>query len=166
MQPEYRFATAADLNELVETRIKVLRAANQLPDSVDMTDVAIASRRYYEKSFADGSHIAYLVVGGADIIGAGGVSFYQVLPTFHNPSGMKAYIMNMYTAPEHRRKGIGLKTLDLLVGACQSRGITFITLEATGMGKPLYEKYGFVGLADEMYLPERSHKKAQRTDDE
>ena len=39
----------------------------------------------------------------------------QVLPTYHNPTGKKAYIMNMYTAPEYRRQGIALHTLDLLV---------------------------------------------------
>ena len=35
-------------------------------------------------------------------------------------------------------------------------GIPFITLEATSMGRPLYEKYGFVGMRDEMELPEEA----------
>lgn len=35
----------------------------------------------------------------------------------------------------------------------KSRGITAISLEATDMGRPLYEKYGFVKLKDEMELP-------------
>ena len=55
-------------------------------------------------------------------IGAGGVSFYQVMPTYHNPTGKKAYIMNMYTAPEYRRQGIAFHTLDLLVKD-ESQGI-------------------------------------------
>lgn len=37
-----------------------------------------------------------------DLAGAGGVSFFQVLPTYHNPSGKKAYIMNMYTSGFHQ----------------------------------------------------------------
>ena len=41
----------------------------------------------------------------------GGVSFFEVMPTYNNPSGTKAYIMNMYTKPEYRRKGIAYKTL-------------------------------------------------------
>lgn len=52
--------------------------------------------------------------------------------------------MNMYTNPNYRRRGIASKTLDLLVAASKERGITSITLEATLMGRPLYEKYGFV----------------------
>lgn len=62
--------------------------------------------------------------------------------------------MNMYTDPEYRRRGIALRTLDRLVSDARERGITSISLEATEMGRPLYEKYGFVKTEDEMYLPE------------
>ena len=85
-------------------------------------------------------------------IGAGGVSFYSVMPTYHNPSGKKAYIMNMYTAPDYRRQGIAYKTLDMLVKVSKERGINQISLEATEMGRPLYEKYGFVKMESEMEL--------------
>ncbi len=34
-------------------------------------------------------------------IGAGGVSYYRVMPTYHNTSGEKAYIMNMYTSSDY-----------------------------------------------------------------
>ena len=73
--------------------------------------------------------------------------------TYHNPSGCKAYIMNMYTKPEYRRKGIANNTLKLLVEDARSRGINEISLEATQMGRPLYEKFGFVKMNDEMEYP-------------
>ena len=60
--------------------------------------------------------------------------------------------MNMYTRPEHRRKGIAYKTLDMLVRASKDRGITVISLEATDMGRGLYEKYGFQKMNHEMEL--------------
>lgn len=60
--------------------------------------------------------------------------------------------MNMYTAPDYRRQGIAYKTLELLVLDARKRGITAIPLEATKMGNPLYEKYGFVKMNDEMEL--------------
>ncbi len=62
--------------------------------------------------------------------------------------------MNMYTKPEYRRKGIAYKTLDILVEESKAKGISAISLEATDMGRPLYEKYGFVKLNDEMELTE------------
>ncbi|MBQ9119433.1 MAG: GNAT family N-acetyltransferase [Lachnospiraceae bacterium] len=149
---QYKKAGLEDIDELVPTRITVLRAANRLSAEVDMSQVEQESRAYYEKALADGTHTAYLVYDGERFIGAGGVSIYQVMPTYHNPSGKKAYIMNMYTAPEYRRKGIAMKTLDLLVKEAQERGISQISLEATEAGRPLYEKYGFVKMEDEMEL--------------
>lgn len=150
----YRRATLEDINTLVETRIEVLRAANKLCADTDMGEVERQSYLYYQKALSDGSHIAYLVFDESGCIGTGGVSFFQVMPTYHNPSGKKAYIMNMYTNPKYRRKGIAYKTLDMLIKEIKSKGISSISLEATDMGRPLYEKYGFVKMNSEMELPE------------
>ena len=149
---EYRRATQEDIEELVRTRITVLRAANKLSEDVDMSVVEQESYAYYKRTLEIGEHIAYLVYDNGTFIGAGGVSFYQVMPTYYNPSGKKAYIMNMYTAPKYRRQGIAFHTLDLLVKHAKNRGISQIALEATDMGRPLYEKYGFVKMEEEMEL--------------
>lgn len=148
----YKRATLADLEILTETRIMVLRAANKLSDDVDMTEVKEQSYEYYKNALRDDNHVAYLVYDEKEFVGAGGVSFFQVMPTFHNPTGRKAYIMNMYTKSEYRRQGIAYKTLDLLVEEAKKKGISVISLEATDMGRPLYEKYGFKGMNDEMEL--------------
>ena len=150
----YKKATIEDIDILTETRIEVLKAANKLSDDADMSEVKEQSYNYYKKALRDGTHIAYLVFDKSRFAGAGSVSFFQVMPTYHNPSGKKAYIMNMYTHPDYRRMGIAYKTLDMLISDTKCRGITSISLEATAMGRPLYEKYGFVKMNDEMELPE------------
>ena len=152
LQLYYKRATMEDIDELVRTRIIVLRAANKLSDDEDMSVVEEESYAYYRRALKNGEHIAYLVYDNGKFIGAGGVSFYQVMPTYHNPTGKKAYIMNMYTASEYRRQGIAFHTLDLLVKDARKQGISQITLEATEMGRPLYEKYGFVKMENEMEL--------------
>ena len=147
---EYKRATMEDIDELVRTRIIVLRAANKLSYDEDMSVVEVDA--YYRRALETGEHIAYLVYDNGKFIGAGGVSFYQVMPTYHNSTGKKAYIMNMYTAPEYRRQGIALHTLDLLVKDAKEQRVLQIALEATDMGRPLYERYGFVKMEDEMEL--------------
>ena len=149
---EFKRATLEDIDELVRTRIIVLRAANKLSDDEDMSVVEEESYAYYRRALETGEHNAYLVYDNGKFIGAGGVSFFQVMPTYHNPTGKKAYIMNMYTASEYRRQGIAFHTLDLLVKDARKQGISQITLEATEMGRPLYERYGFVKMEDEMEL--------------
>ena len=149
---EYKRATMEDIDELVRTRIIVLRAANKLSDDEDMSVVEEESKAYYRRALETGEHIAYLVYDNGAFVGAGGVSFYQVMPTYHNPTGKKAYIMNMYTNPAYRRKGIAYHTLEILVADAKNKGIDAISLEATEMGRPLYEEFGFVGMKDEMEL--------------
>lgn len=153
MALNYRRATMADLEILTETRIEVLRAANQLGSNVDMSEVKKQSFEYYQNALKNDTHLAYLIFEDETFVGAGGISYYQVMPTYHNPTGKKAYIMNMYTKPDYRRQGIAFKTLNLLVADAKARGITAISLEATDMGRSLYEKYGFVKMNDEMELP-------------
>ena len=149
---EFRKATAEDIDLLVRTRIEVLRAANGLADSADMSEVEKQSRAYYGKALADGTHTALLVSDHGQFIGAGGISYSRVMPTYHNPTGRKGYIMNMYTRPEYRRKGIAFHTLDLLIQDAREKGLASVSLEATEAGRPLYEKYGFSGMKDEMEL--------------
>lgn len=153
MELWYKKADLEDLECLVNTRLQVLRAANCLDNRVDTTQVEAQSREYYKQALAEGTHTAYLVFDGTTFVGAGGVSFFRVMPTFHNPTGRKAYIMNLYTHPHYRRRGIARKTLDLLVAAAKEKGVSAISLEATPMGRPLYKSYGFVELRDEMELP-------------
>ena len=139
----YRRATLDDLEVLVETRVRTLRAANKLPDSEEMSDVRENTREYYRAALSDNSHVAYLVYDSDVVVATGGVTFYSLMPMYVLKTGKCAYIMNMYTAPEYRRRGIAWKMLDLLVTEVRSRGLISVALEATEMGKPMYEKYGF-----------------------
>ena len=149
--PQLRLAIYKKLLlHIIKTRIEVLRAANNLTSDIDMAEVERESYEYYRQAFQDDTHTAYLVFDDDKFVGSGGISYYQVMPTYHNPSGKKAYIMNMYTRPSSRRNGIAIKTLALLVEDAKKRGIHFISLEATEMGRPLYEKFGFVKMSNEM----------------
>ena len=153
MNIEYRRATADQIELLVTTRVEVLRAANRLYGEADLSAVAVQSRDYYLRALRDGTHTGFLAFDGEDFVGAGGVSYFRVMPTCHNVTGWKAYIMNMYVRPEYRRRGIATRMLDLLVADARARGIGLISLEATDAGRPLYEKYGFIPMTHEMELP-------------
>ena len=75
----YRYKKAAvdDLDLLVDTRIKVLRAANQLSDDVDMSEIRVQSYRYYSRALCDGTHIAYLVFDGQNLWAPAASAFFR-----------------------------------------------------------------------------------------
>ena len=153
MELLYHWASDVELDILTRTRVETLRAANGLPDAADLSEVERQSRAYYRRALAEGTHAALLVLDGEQVVRTGGVTFFEVMPTCCNPSGKKAYLMNLYTAPAYRRRGIARHVLELLVEACRERNVTVISLEATAMGRPLYERFGFLPMENEMELP-------------
>ena len=64
-----------------------------------MSLVEKESYEYYKNALETGEHIAYLVYDNETFIGAGGVSFYQVMPTYHNPTGKKGYTIHRILFP-------------------------------------------------------------------
>lgn len=146
----YRKATIDDIPMLTQCRITLLRSAIGRIDEEKMRFVEKQVIMYYTATIPNETHVAYLALQDGRFAGTGGVCFYRVLPTYFKPTGQKAYIINMFTNLEYRRQGIGTKILDLLVKESLSRGATYISLEATDMGRSLYEKYGFGRLASEM----------------
>ena len=59
---EYKRATMEDIDELVRTRIIVLRAANKLSDDEDMSVVEEESKAYYRRAVSI-LHIWCMITG-------------------------------------------------------------------------------------------------------
>ena len=152
MNLTYKKATLDDLDILTDTRITVLRAANKLSDDVDMSHVREESYRYYRDALSNDTHVAYLVFDGDDFVSAGGISFFKVMPTFHNPTGQKAYIMNMYTMPEYRGKQIARALLEKCIADCRRLGAGRVWLHSSRDGYHLYKSTGFTKNGSEMEL--------------
>lgn len=129
----YKRAGINDIDILTQLRLESLRTTNRLAADTDLSKVAEETRRYYETRFEQDQHAAWLVYDRDCAIAAGGISFYQVMPTYHNSTGERACIMNMYVHPDYPNKEITMKLLDLLVEEAKERGIHFITLEATAV---------------------------------
>ena len=58
--------------------------------------------------------------------------------------GALAWIGMMLVAPEHRRRGIGTRLLSTALDYLQTAGIAVVKLDATPVGRPVYEGLGFV----------------------
>ncbi len=59
-------------------------------------------------------------------------------------SGKLGYLLNFYTIPEARRKGIGTRLLDELIREARLVGLKYLHLNATRDGLRIYRKAGFV----------------------
>jgi GNAT superfamily N-acetyltransferase len=80
---------------------------------------------------------------GGEVLGSIAASFYRLFPGTRNPSGLLAVIHNFAVYEEHRDKGVGKSLFAHVLRDCRDRGVGRISLNATAMGKPLYESFGF-----------------------
>ena len=108
----------------------------------------VASRRYYRKHIADGTHIAVVAQIDDTDVGCGAICIYEELPSPDNPSGRFACLMNIYVQREYRGHGIGHSILCRLVEKARHSGCDKIWLETTSGMRLLYRATGFTDLAE------------------
>ena len=144
----YRKATVNDSDILAKIRsifiVEVVGCSE-----TERIEVETANKIYFEKALADDSFAAWIALDDDKIVATSGLSFSVVPPAFKF-DGKLAYIMNMFTFPEYRNQGIGTELLKRVVEEAKNRGYKIIKLNATEMGRPLYEKYEFKDSHGEM----------------
>jgi ribosomal protein S18 acetylase RimI-like enzyme len=146
---EYRIATNDDIELLMSSRLEMLKVVNDLPADYVYDDVIVNESRDY---FLNGDHVTVLAIDGGEVIGCASMSFMWIMPTFSHPTGRRAHLMNVYTRNEYRRQGIARKMVEMLIDATWAKGATEISLDATVMGRPLYESLGFKNSTECMVL--------------
>ena len=149
---EFKIATNDDIELLMSSRLEMLKVVNNLPADYEYTDEIINESRDY---FLNGDQVTVLALDGDVVAGCASMSFMRIMPTFSHPTGRRAHLMNVYTRSEYRRQGIARKMVNMLIDETWKRGATEISLDATTMGRPLYESLGFTNSTEGMVLTKK-----------
>jgi len=146
---EIRIAAKDDIELLMSSRLEMLKVVNNLPQDYEYTDEIVSESRDY---FLNGDQVTVLALDGDVVAGCASMSFMRIMPTFSHPTGKRAHLMNVYTRSEYRRQGIAREMVNMLIDETWKRGATEISLDATKMGRPLYESLGFTNSTECMVL--------------
>ena len=146
---EYKIATNENIELLMSSRLEMLRIVNNLSDDYVFSDLIVNESRDY---FLSGDQTTVLALDGDNVAGCASMSYMRIMPTFSHPTGKRAHLMNVYTRNEYRRQGIARKMVQMLIDDAWNRGATEISLDATTMGRPLYESLGFTDSKECMVL--------------
>ncbi len=139
----YHKATQDDIETLVENRIQfTIEFAGEQPDE-KIFALRKQMNAYFTKAKAENSCISFIAKCDGIIAGIGSVHLREMPGNATNPSGKWGYIMNMYTRPAYRRKGICTGILNALTEEAGKYGITAFELHATNTGELVYAQNGF-----------------------
>jgi ribosomal protein S18 acetylase RimI-like enzyme len=144
MKSVYYFkATEADIQTLVDFRIEFIVELSGLQTDEQTALLRKHLGNYFSYAIKQKLYICWIAKSENNIVGIGGMSIREQPGNFRNPSGKSGYIMNMYTVPGFRRKGICSTLLKKLMETAKEMGIEAFELHATKDGEPVYEKNGF-----------------------
>lgn len=149
----YRFADITDINLLVSKRLEFINVNEEHPDYKEIKDNCFC---YFGKTMRENTCDIVLAEENGVCIGTGIIFYYDSVPSLFNMTGKNAYITSMYVETDFRRRGIARTMLYKLIKKALERDYKIIMLNASEMGKPLYEKMGFVESRNGMILEVRS----------
>jgi GNAT superfamily N-acetyltransferase len=72
-------------------------------------------------------------------------------PHWMDAEPVRAYLLNFYVTPAARGRGLAGQMLRMALDEARRRGIGVVSLHASRLGRPIYERNGFEG-TNEMIL--------------
>lgn len=136
----FRLATKEDLSLFLSSRFEMMRVVNRLPDDYCFGNDMVENTK---EAFFSVDHDTVFAMDDDVVVGCATACYHTIMPTRANPSGKRAYVLNVHTKESYRGRGIATKLMTMLLEECRRRGVTEVTLDASVMGKPIYEKLGF-----------------------
>jgi GNAT superfamily N-acetyltransferase len=150
---EIRRADRNDIDALIRLRIDFLREMGSSGPSEAEGELKAAIRRYLEEEIDSGRFLAWVAENGGEIAATSGLILSRRMPTGRSPSGLDAYVLNMYTVPGYRKRGLAARLLGEIVRYVKEETpARRIWLRDTGTGRSVYLRAGFVDCDRDMEL--------------
>ena len=137
-----RKASASDIPEILRQRRRMYEDM-QYKDADALTQMAELSADYLAAAIPDGSFHSWLACAGDTPIAGGAVIISPWLAHPYDLECRRATILNVYTDPAYRRRGIARQLMQTMIAWCRQEGLGRVTLHASDDGRNLYESLGF-----------------------
>lgn len=98
---------------------------------------------WVQAKMAANEYLAWLAVADGQPIAGLGLWLIEWPPHLIGLARHRGYILNVYTHPDHRRRGLARQLTQTAVDWCAKNGIDFVFLHASSQGRLVYEGLGF-----------------------
>lgn len=136
-----RSATAADAAVIAHHRVAMFR---DMGEGGDDERIEAATRERLVEQLASGDYRGWLVEADGAVVAGAGILLHHYYPNAKNPRGRPtAYILNVYTEPAHRSRGLAAGLIETILDWCRAHDVPRASLHASELGRALYERLGF-----------------------
>ena len=138
-----RAASVEDAETLAKHRRAMFRDMGY-QDQAALDSMMAKFLPWLEAKMVSGEYLAWLAVTAEDIAVAGAGLWLMDWPAHMlGSSARRGNILNVYTEPEFRRRGLARGLVQTALDWCKLNQVDFVILHASPEGRGLYESLGF-----------------------
>jgi GNAT superfamily N-acetyltransferase len=142
-QLKIRRVEQSDIDEMVRHRICYLVELTGTKKTHDRIKTEVEMKLHFQGKIAEGSIIALVATHNDVPVSYGALVIKQIPGDLDHSIYNEADILNMYTIPEARKKGISSLILSKLIDEARKMGISKLSLHTTKDGERIYRAAGF-----------------------
>lgn len=98
---------------------------------------------WVEPRLAAANYLGWIVETRGQAVAGAGLLLLDCPPHFLDPQPLRAYLLNVYTHPEHRGRGLARLLTETAIAETRRRNIRLLSLHASEAGRPIYQNLGF-----------------------
>lgn len=142
-----RVATIEDVALIARHRAAMFRDMGEVSAS-EAEALRVNAEPWLAGLFSAGGYRGWVVEFDSDPVCSGGVWLRDLPPRpGYLQGGRWGHVVNVYTEPQHRRRGIARALMVEVIAWCKAN-VDQVTLAASAEGRPLYEELGFAPTND------------------
>lgn len=142
-QIQIRKALESDINSMISHRIEYLIEMQGERSEDFINNLRRELVTFFSEGMKDGTVVALVAENQLIPVSYGVLVLHKVPGDFNKSTYLEADILNMYTIPSERKKGISAMILEQLINIAKSLGVSKIALHTTQAGEKLYRNAGF-----------------------
>lgn len=124
-------------------------AQHRFPAEADAAERPIYAA-WVTEAIQRGLYLGFLVLDGEEVVSGAGLTLLEWGPSRGDPQPWRGRIVNVWTHPDYRRRGLARELVEFCMDAARERGITRLSLGTTSEARHLYETLGFTASTTEM----------------
>ena len=138
-----RRGTPADIPVITHHRLGMF-AEMGFGDPSTYAEYAAAFQTFAAQELTAGRFHSWLAeTAGGEIIAGGAVMLVRYPSNPKQRRQERAFLLNVFTEPAFRRRGIARSLVQTMVDWCREQGFIAVFLHASEAGRPLYQSMGF-----------------------
>jgi GNAT superfamily N-acetyltransferase len=139
---DIRLATVVDIPVIAGFRRAMFVDMGET-DSAACDAMALAFEAWAREKMGRGDYMAWLAEVDGSVVASVGLWRMEWSPLPHDLSNRRGRVMDVYTQAGYRRLGLARVLMTALVSWSRAQGLHSLHLDASAMGRGLYEELGF-----------------------